>query len=171
MSVEAILDAVLAREGGFVNDPADKGGPTNFGITAGTLGDWRGLGRAATAAEVAALTETEARAIYRVEYVTKPGFSQLPEKFVQPAVVDAGVNHGPSAAVKMLERALGLEERGTLDATVIVAVTAADPRATTLNFLGERFRFYCRLAAAKPEQAKFLKGWLNRTAEQAVAAA
>jgi lysozyme family protein len=63
--IDAILDEVLRREGGYVNHPADHGGPTKFGIIAKTLGDWRRLGRAATAQEVAALTVEDSRAIYR----------------------------------------------------------------------------------------------------------
>ena len=68
--IDTILDEIIRREGGYVNHPADRGGPTNFGITAQTLGSWRKLGRPATAAEVQALTETEARAIYRQQYIT-----------------------------------------------------------------------------------------------------
>ena len=63
--IDTILDEIIRREGGYVNHPADRGGPTNFGITAQTLGSWRKLGRPATTAEVRALTEAEARAVYR----------------------------------------------------------------------------------------------------------
>jgi len=72
--IDAILDRIIRREGGYVNHPADRGGATNFGITAQTLGNWRKLGRPATVAEVMALTETEARAIYRQQYIAGPGF-------------------------------------------------------------------------------------------------
>ena len=49
-AIEQILDDILRREGGYVNHPADRGGPTNFGITAQTLGNWRQLGRPTTTA-------------------------------------------------------------------------------------------------------------------------
>jgi lysozyme family protein len=64
-AIDTILDEIIRREGGYVNHPADRGGPTKYGITAQTLGRWRKLDRPATATEVKALTETEARAIYR----------------------------------------------------------------------------------------------------------
>ena len=79
-TIEQILDDILRREGGYVNHPADRGGPTNFGITAQTLGSWRKLGRPATAAEVQALTEPEARAIYR-----QPCFTRDPSRPRCPA--------------------------------------------------------------------------------------
>ena len=49
MSIETIIDGVIRRERGYVHHPNDRGGPTNMGITAATLGHWRKLGRVATA--------------------------------------------------------------------------------------------------------------------------
>jgi ferredoxin-NADP reductase len=88
-TIEQILDDILRREGGYVNHPADRGGPTNFGITAQTLGSWRKLGRPATAAEVQALTEPEARAIYRQQYITGPGFETITHPALLHLLVDA----------------------------------------------------------------------------------
>jgi len=72
--VESLIDDIIRREGGFVNHPADRGGPTKYGITAKTLGNWRQLGWLATSDEVATLTESEAREIYRHRYILAPGF-------------------------------------------------------------------------------------------------
>jgi lysozyme family protein len=60
---DAILAAILRREGGFVNHPADRGGPTHYGITQATLQAWRG--RAVSEEDVRALSVEEAKAIYR----------------------------------------------------------------------------------------------------------
>ena len=102
-TIDSILDDILRREGGYVNHPADRGGATNFGITAQTLGAWRKLGRAATAAEVQALTETEARAIYRQQYITGPGFETIAHPALLHLLVDAGVHSGPKRAVQWLQ--------------------------------------------------------------------
>ena len=64
MTVDDIIAGIITREGGFVNHSRDRGGATNHGITAMTLGHYRALGRAATVAEVSVLTEAEAHAIY-----------------------------------------------------------------------------------------------------------
>ena len=77
MSVDSIIDDVIRREGGYVNHASDRGGPTNWGITARALGDWRGLGRVASAEEVNGLTVAEARTIYMDRYVYRPGFDTL----------------------------------------------------------------------------------------------
>jgi hypothetical protein len=67
----------LQFEGGFVNNAADHGGPTNFGIAAATLGRTRGLGRAATVDEVRALSRSDAAAIYKKSYLSGPGFDSI----------------------------------------------------------------------------------------------
>jgi len=105
--IDTILDEIIRREGGYVNHPSDRGGPTNFGITAQTLGAWRKLGRPATAAEVQALTETEARAIYRHQYITGPGLDVITHPGLLHLLVDAGVHSGPKQAVQWLQSALG----------------------------------------------------------------
>jgi lysozyme family protein len=64
---ERIISDLLAREGGFVNHPADRGGATKFGITQDTLSAW--LGRAASVEDVRALTASEAGAIYRQRFI------------------------------------------------------------------------------------------------------
>jgi lysozyme family protein len=101
---------LLRREGGakFTNRAADRGGPTKFGIIAATLGKYRRLGRDATAAEVQALQEPEAYAIYRQEYFVAPGFDQV--ALISPRVaeelLDTGVNMGPSWPARSLQEAL-----------------------------------------------------------------
>ena len=89
MNVDQLIDEVIRKEGGYVNHPADKGGPTRYGITQsvaranGYSGDMRKLP-----------IET-AKLIYKRVYVEKPGFHRLPAPFDMLAF-DAGVNSGPS---------------------------------------------------------------------------
>jgi lysozyme family protein len=89
MTVDQLITGILLREGGYRDDPSDRGGPTNFGITAATLGEWRRLGRPATRDEVRALETPEARAIYRARYV-RP-FETVPFGELQAQLVDIGV--------------------------------------------------------------------------------
>jgi lysozyme family protein len=105
--VESIIDDIIRREGGFVNHPNDRGGPTKYGITAKTLGSWRQLGRVATRSEVAALIKAEAREIYRQRYIVAPGFDAITHAALQALLVDAGVHSGPRRAVRWLQEALG----------------------------------------------------------------
>ena len=125
-AIDTILDDIMRREGGYVNHPADRGGPTNFGITAQTLGSWRKLGRPATAAEVQALTETEARAIYRQQYITDPGFEVITHPALLHLLVDAGVHSGAKRAAQWLQAALGVAADGVIGPKTRAALAATD---------------------------------------------
>jgi lysozyme family protein len=86
-----IIDALIRREGGFVDHKDDKGKATKYGITQATLAEW--LGRPASVDDVKALTEHEAREIYREEYITRPGFLGIENEAVRALAVDCAVNH------------------------------------------------------------------------------
>jgi lysozyme family protein len=105
---EACFKHVGAAEGGFSNRSrkADPGGPTNFGVTAATLGAWRGLGREATAAEVKAMNRDEAVEIYAAQYWRPCGADKLPDG-LDLAVFDFAINSGPGKAVEYLQRVVG----------------------------------------------------------------
>lgn len=163
--IDAVLDEILRREGGYVNHPADRGGPTRFGITAVTLGEWRALGRAATGEEVAALTEAEARAIYRERYISVPGFESITQPALLALLVDASVHSGPRRAVLWLQAALGVAVDGVLGPKTRAALAAADQDALYDKVLGLRLRHLGRLITNDPTQAAFAAGWMNRLAE------
>ncbi len=164
-AIDTILGDIIRREGGYVNHPADRGGPTKFGITAQTLGAWRKLGRAATAAEVQALTETEARAIYRQQYITAPGFEVITHPELLGLLVDSGVHSGPKRAVQWLQAALGVAADGIIGPKTRAALAAVDQGALYSKVLGQRMRYLGRLITNDPRQAAFAAGWANRMAE------
>lgn len=117
MTEADIIAAVLVREGGFVNNPADKGGPTKYGITAKTLGAWRKLKRDATAEEVAAIDMGEAGAIYIGWYIDRPGFTvaNIPNERLRVHLIDFGINSGPARAIRWFQRCIGVPASGVLD--------------------------------------------------------
>lgn len=117
MTADEIIGGVIEREGGYNDDPADKGGPTKYGITAETLGKWLKLGRPATADEVRAMPESTARAIYDSWYVSEPGFTpeKVPFEPLRVQLVDFGVNSGPARATRWLQRVIGVPTTGRMD--------------------------------------------------------
>ncbi len=94
--IEAIAEEIVAREGGYVDDLADPGGATKFGVTIGTL---RRLGldltgdRKVTTADVKAMTRSKARDIFIRDYYYRPKINELPQA-VQASVFDMQVNAG-----------------------------------------------------------------------------
>ena len=168
MTDDDILEAILRREGArFTNHRADRGGPTKFGITQATLSRFRGY--AVEAAEVAGLSEAEARAIYRALYIERPGFGKIGDKRLCALVVDAAVLHGPARAARWLQGALGgLESDGVIGARTLAAVNGlneADAREVRKRLLARRYRALALIVAGDVSQAAFLKGWIARCNE------
>jgi lysozyme family protein len=109
--VERLIDGLIEREGGYVNHPADRGGPTNFGITVSVA---RAHGYAGPMRD---MPRSEAEAIYRRLYWLRPNLG--PFAHLSPAIAeelfDTGVNMGPAVAVTFLQRVLNALNRGGSD--------------------------------------------------------
>lgn len=166
--IDSILDDILGREGGYVNNSADRGGPTNMGITQTTLGQW--LGRPASIADVQGLTVETAKAIYTANYYTKPHLDRLPE-LIQPVMLDGAVNSGPGASVKWLQEVLNANGYGPLSvdggigpATIAAANQAAAKMGPAFNtaLIEVRRAFLVSLGRNDPSQQQFEKGWMAR---------
>ncbi|WP_017941704.1 glycoside hydrolase family 108 protein [Thioalkalivibrio sp. ALE6] len=159
--VDQLIDRILEREGGFVDHPDDRGGPTNMGITQGTLSEY--FGRQATVDEVRKLRQDTARAIYRDRYWHKPGFHslELPTALAD-MVLDAGVHHGPYQATRMLQRAAGTTDDGIIGPLTQEAVLTSDLIPLAAGFLAERAEFFGQLITRDPSQAAFAHGWMRR---------
>jgi lysozyme family protein len=173
--VDRLIDALIDREGGYVNHPADKGGPTCFGITEAVARahGYRGAMRD--------LPRDEAAEIYRRLYWLRPRFDEVAERSAQLAaeLFDTGVNMGPAVAVTFLQRALTALNRngkdypdlvpdGRLGAVSLKALDTflasrgkSSGETVLLRALealqGER---YLRLAERRPANEAFLYGWL-----------
>jgi lysozyme family protein len=170
-SVEQMIDDVIRREGGYVDHPQDRGGPTNFGVTQATLS--RHLGRPASADEVRRLTRTVAAEIYRREYYEAPAIDALPAR-IQAFVFDAAVNHGPGRAIRFLQQVCDAAGFGPLAADGQCGPRTRQAAADADRAMGdwllaalveERRNFYLALVERDPGQRVFLRGWLNRLAE------
>ncbi|ATR23221.1 hypothetical protein CTJ15_20385 [Roseomonas sp. FDAARGOS_362] len=150
------LAVVLQQEGGFVNDPQDPGGATNMGITRDVLSAFRD--RAVTVDEVRDLSRAEAREIYRARYWTPMRCAELPPG-VDLGVFDFGVNAGPSRAVKLLQKAVGVMADGSIGPITLAAARALEAERLIASFSEARLAYYRSLDGF----ARFGRGWANRT--------
>lgn len=163
-SVDSMIEALIVREGGYVNHPADRGGPTNCGITRETLAAWRGC--SVTVDDVKCLTPSEAAEIYRASYYYAPGIDTLPSA-LQAHVFDIAVNSGPKTGIKLLQRALNRLEAGIKEDGVLGPVTRAAAEAYPSSDINHtlvevRLRYYDDIVAADPKQRAFIDGWRKR---------
>lgn len=157
-AVDALIDRVIEREGGYVNDPVDRGGATNYGITQATLAAYRGT--AVTPFQVQTLSKNEARAIYKANYFR--GFEDITDPKVLEFLFDYAVNSGTVRAVKALQKVLGVMPDGAFGPKSKAALAAVDQATLYYPLVCERLDFYLRIIGNDPSQAKFALGWANR---------
>lgn len=180
-SVKEIAKGIVAREGGFVNDPDDPGGATKYGVTLATMRrlglDLTGDGKI-TAEDVRRLNPAQAEKIFVEHYYRRPGIGALPEA-LQASVFDMYVNAGANA-IKVLQRLLS--DMG-FDCAVDGAVGPQTVRAAQMAFEAApghladayaiaRRNYYYSLADARPASRKFARrrdggkgGWILRAEE------
>ena len=163
---EAQIMKILEREGGFIDHPADRGGPTKFGITQDTLGLWRG--KPVTVNDVAEMQAPEAIAIYLARYVEPiKRLEFMPEVFA--LVLDISVMSGPGTAVRLLQTTINKlrETPVTVDGIVgpetVMAVVKQTPARVTQAMVRGRLIALARIVQRDPSQVVFLEGWLSRT--------
>lgn len=162
-SYDRIIDKILELEGGFVDHPNDRGGPTNYGITQRTLSDWRG--HPVSVEDVRELTEDEARMIYLARYIIEPGFHAIVDPGLRALVIDCGVNHGPDRASRWLQRAAFVNADGIVGPITLHAVNTSEPCVLYHRVLATRASFYGQIIDNDSSQGDFAAGWMNRLAE------
>ncbi len=160
MTTDDLLNDLLAREGGFVDNANDKGHATNWGITAMTLGEWRRLGRPATRAEVKALTVDEAKAIYRRRYFAP--FDSVPGDELKAALVDFGANSGVVTAIEALQRVLGVPVDGVLGPRTRAAMLTYPTKLVVAALASERVKLFVQLVEHDATQRQWFYGWCKR---------
>lgn len=163
MSFAAAVAFILEREGGYVDDPKDRGGATKYGITHGTLA--RARGAPVTKADVQALRITEAVGIYEEHYWKASSAHVLDDLGLHRLAichVDAAVNHGSARAIKLLQATVGVKADGVFGPLTRAAVLGANEDEAIAEYLRRRAAYFRAIVAHDDSQAKFLVGWLAR---------
>lgn len=174
-TAEQIIDGIIGVEGGYVNHPSDRGGPTKWGITQNTAraygytGDMKDLPRAT------------AKDIYLKQYWVEPGFDRIATLSQDIAVelCDTGVNMGPRVASKFFQRWInGLNMRQKLYPDLIadgvlgnISVAALRSYLNARGKEGELVLLkalncsqgarYLELAEGREANEDFLYGWVK----------
>lgn len=175
MTIKQIIAAIIAKEGGYVNHPADRGGPTNYGITAKSYAEYfnrkgHSIPEHVTIGEITSVTRQTAERIYYTLYYVRPNIASL-HPIVQHIVFDMAVNHGRRGAVKILQTTLsswgyaGIDIDGVIGKKTIAATAQAvkDLGNQLINSLVDcRIDYYKNIVEADPSQAVFENGWIAR---------
>jgi lysozyme family protein len=154
------LPLILIFEGGFTDDPKDRGGRTNKGITQRVYDKYRQL-KTLSLSDVAAIADDEVRDIYFNEFWLPSQCDKMPDK-IATVVFDSSVNNGQTRSIKTLQRAIGATVDGIIGKETLSKIQTIDSLAMAHDFLTTKENYYRAIVQNDPTQQKFLKGWLRR---------
>lgn len=150
------LKAVIAHEGGYVSDPHDPGGETNWGVTKRVYDDYR-RGRGEVIRSVRNICGEEVVAIYRLQYWNAIRGDDLPNG-LDYAMFDYAVNSGPAKAAKDLQRVLGVRVDGQIGAITLATAQEFDRSKAVDTLCDVRLKFLNSLGG----WGRYGRGWGRR---------
>lgn len=166
------FNQTIGHEGSkFTNNPADRGGPTKYGITEAVY-------KAAikrkiinpVSVGIRNLTERDAKAIYLFDYWNRMRLNEVVDRYIAAEIFDTSVNMGRKAAAMICQKALNylgesLEEDGIMGPKTINALNRwsdKDPRALHICLNGFQFMRYTEIVKGDGTQHAFARGWTRR---------
>jgi lysozyme family protein len=145
------VQKTLIHEGGYVNNPADSGGPTKYGITQKDLPD----------INIEEITEQQASDYYAQHY-WKNLYSQISSQLLGEKIFDMGVLFGVGVAVGILQLTLGVTVDHSFGPATLEALNQADEASTLSSYKTNLVTHTFNIATAHPQDRIFLKGWNTR---------
>ena len=162
MRFEECLARVLKHEGGVSNDPLDRGGFTNLGVTQRVWEEF--VGHKVSEADMRALTPEKVGKLYKQKYWNAAYCEVLP-RGLDYVVFDFAVNAGTGRAVKTLQSAIGMVVDGIIGPRTRAAINGANAKELVAKYSDARTDFYQGIVARRPDQVRFINGWLRRVEE------
>lgn len=183
---DAAFDHTIGIEGGYVNDPTDRGGETIYGITKKYWPQWKGWaivtqakkeGRAISKNEMINL-KFHAKQFYKSAFWNQMSLDKVKSKLICMELFDTAINQGASTTAKNLQHALNLlnrnqrswsdlKEDGRIGPKTLGILNDQAPELTVWKVLnGLQFVRYRDLVMRDPSQERFFNGWIaNRVFE------
>lgn len=147
---------LMKYEGGYVNDPADSGGETKYGISK----------RAYPQLDIKNLTEADAMEIFYRDYYLPLNIPDIDDEKTAWQLFDFGVNAGVKRSARMIQKIVGSYPDGVIGRKTLGKInTFQDDYSLHNHFLMERLRYYLDLGERNQVYRKFLKGWVLRAIE------
>lgn len=156
---------LLHLEGGYVNHPDDKGGPTKYGVI---LSTWKEFGHDKDgdgdidAEDIKRLTEDDARFVAKTIFWDFFKADLIKCKCVAEFLVDWGYNSGRVTVAKILQRIINVAVDGQVGQQTLSVINALDAKKLFDTLKNERKFFIDSIVRRKPDQVVFYKGWMNR---------
>lgn len=150
MNFDLAFDRLIGNEGGYVNNPGDPGGETNFGISK----------RSYPTVDIASLTREQAKVIYFRDFWQRGQMDRY-DPAIAFQVFDIAVNSGIETAIRLLQRAAGVADDGHVGPVTLAAIKSRSVTDLLMLIIAERLIFWCKLST----WPTFGKGWARRAAD------
>lgn len=150
MNFNQAFDRLISNEGGYVNNLADPGGETKFGISK----------RSYPQINIATLTCDEAKEIYQRDFWLRGQMDSF-DGAISFQAFDAAVNHGIETSIRLLQRAAGVADDGHIGPITVSAIKSKSVTDMLMLFIAYRIRYWTKLST----WPTFGKGWANRAAD------
>jgi len=164
--IEILAPFILSFEGGFVKDPADRGGATNMGVT---LTTWRAVGYDKDGdgdidvSDLRLITPSDViDKVLKPHYWDKCRADQIEDQSIANMLVDWAYNSGAITAAKAIQRLVGCSADGIIGKITLAAINQHEPRSLFDELSTARRMYICRVIEAHPEQERFRNGWMRR---------
>lgn len=157
------FDELIGIEGGYVNDPTDRGGETKYGISK----------RSYPNEDIRGLTLQRAKEIYYKDFWQKTGADRVYDDKISNELFDTGVNMGVGTATRFFQQALNLMNRnqrdfpdlvvdGILGVKTFRGYDKVDKSILLKVLNGLQFCRYKEICERDPSQEKYFNGWMKR---------
>ena len=156
---EILRPFILSWEGGFVNDPDDRGGATNKGVTIATFRSV--FGNHKTVADLKAMTDDQWLLVFKKYYWDRWKADQIADQSVANILVGWVWGSG-KPGITLVQKILKVTPDGLVGPKTLAAVNAYDPKKLFELVWKRREKYFNDIVAARPANKKFLKGWMRR---------
>lgn len=163
-NIKDLAPFILKWEGGFVNDPLDRGGATNKGVT---IAVWKAQGYDKNGdgkidvSDLKLLTEADAISIMKKNYWDRWKADTIKSQAIANTLVDWVWGSG-LWGIKIPQRILGVKDDGVVGPKTLEALNAQNASVFLDKLYLARFNFLDGIVASNPSQKRFIKGWKNR---------
>ena len=161
--IELLAKIILVWEGHFVNDPTDRGGATNCGVT---LSTWRSQGYDKNGdgiidvKDLMMLTKQDVINILEI-YWNKWQGDKIQNQSVANILVDWVWGSG-IWGIKIPQRVLNVTADGIVGKQTIAVLNDVNQEKFFNQIKIERMKFLNNIVLKNPSQERFIKGWTNR---------
>lgn len=164
--ISKLVPIILKWEGKYSDDPLDRGGATNMGVTIST---WKSVGYDKDGDDdidkddMKLLNKEDFKLVLKI-YWDRWKADQIKNQSVANILVDWVWGSGVWG-IKIPQRILGLTQDGVVGPKTLAAINLRDQQELFNSIYKARLQFLDNIVKNNPSQKRFIKGWKNRLAD------